>query len=202
MQRSRSPILEYFPARSSMCRKQSLPCAINFARVKDSIWFATVGQLGRGGLKGRTWGSSPFACGSSRYIFTPLSQRNVLVRNIKGHVSQSNGYATYCHQCELKASLDILTGSSSRNWRSSSSQRPPRSCRIPSAQPYRPLEISTSGLQGALGEPVPVPVACLRGHGSPIPSYQASLRRKSIRKPQDRVSLPRRQPSRGLPRTE
>lgn len=63
---------------------------------------------------------SPFACDSSRCFFTSLSQRKVFVRIIKGHVSQSSGYATYRHQHKFGMGSTVLTGSSSRNWRSSS----------------------------------------------------------------------------------
>jgi hypothetical protein len=53
--------------------------------------------------KGYKRGSSPFPHGSSRYFFTYFSQRNVFVRDIKGHVSQSNGYAAYFHQHDPEA---------------------------------------------------------------------------------------------------
>ena len=50
--------------------------------------------------------------GPSRYFFTYFSQRNVFVRDIKGHVSQSKGYAAYFHQHDPDLSLEVLTGSS------------------------------------------------------------------------------------------
>jgi hypothetical protein len=149
-----------------------------------------------------TYGDSPFVCGSSRYFFTSLSQRKVFVRNIKGHVSQSSGYAACCHQHRLRTGLAVLTGSSSWNWRPSSSQSPPRSWRIPSAQPCRRhLNQRTRPAGSITGAFKSIPVAYLPGRDSPILSYQAALRRRSVEKPQGRVSLPRRQPFRDPPRT-
>ncbi|KAF9648851.1 hypothetical protein BDM02DRAFT_2062494 [Thelephora ganbajun] len=105
---------------------------------------------------------------SSRYLFTPLSQRKVFVRNIRGHVSQSSGYAACCHQCDSK--------------------RPLRSRHISSAQScrrYLNQWVRSAGY--ILGAFASVPVTCLRGHGSPILSYQAVLRHRSIEKPQEGI---------------
>jgi hypothetical protein len=142
---------------------------------------------------GEKQGSSPPECNSSRYFFTSLSQRNVFVLNIKGHVSQSKGYAACCHWYESKMNLEVLTGRSSRNCCSSSPQRSLRSWRIPSAQPcWRRLSqrVKPAGQYARF-----VPPTCLLGHGLPTPSYQVTLRHKNTKMLRDRVSSIRRQPS-------
>ena len=200
MQRSRSPRSEYFLDRPSMCCKYSVPRAISFARFEESTCVTIARWLDRGGFEGRRRGS-PSLWSSSRYLFTSLSQRNVFVRDIKGHVSQSNGYATCCHQYDPGARFEILTGSTSRNWRSSSPQRSQRSCRIPSARPcITRLKSARQVRMIYNGVFVSIPVAYLHDCGLPTPSYQGALRRRSIEKPRGIVSLSRRQPSRDLPR--